>query len=135
MRVFGTEAVPAETRIKEIEEGVAFEKTDVIQDPQRIQKLFIDMVKSTKHQALLILPTVNAFLREQRLGIIQLLIQAAAKRDVNVRILTPTNDVIENMLKNAAVSQYQIGEKKRGFDLRSINTSSDAVEYNFYSCN
>ena len=31
------------------------------------------------------------------------------------------------MLKNAAVSQYQIGEKKRGFDLRSINTSSDAV--------
>jgi two-component system sensor histidine kinase VicK len=124
---FWNRAVPAETRIKEIEEGVAFEKTDVIQDPQRIQKTFMDMVKSTKHQALLILPTVNAFLREQRLGIIQLLIQAAAERDVNVRILTPTNDVIENMLKNAAVSQDQKGEKKRGLDLRSINTSSDAV--------
>ena len=124
---FWNRAVPAETRIKEIEEGVAFEKTDVIQDPKRIQKSFIDMVKSTKHQALLILPTVNAFLREQRLGLIQLLIQAAAERDVKVRILTPTNDVIENMLKNAAVSQYQKGEKKRGFDLRSINTSSDAV--------
>jgi nitrogen-specific signal transduction histidine kinase len=124
---FWNRAVPAETRIKEIEEGVAFEKTDVIQDPQRIQKTFMDMVKSTKHQALLILPTVNAFLREQRLGIIQLLIQAAAERDVNVRILTPTNDVIENMLKNAVVSQDQKGEKKRGLDLRSINTSSDAV--------
>jgi signal transduction histidine kinase len=122
---FWNRAVPAETRIKEIEEGVAFEKTDIIQDPQSIQKLFIDMVKSTKHQALLILPTVNAFLREERLGIIQLLIEAAAERDVNVRILTPTNDVIENILKNTAVPQDQKREKKRGFDLRSINTSSD----------
>ena len=60
------------------------------------------MVKSIKHQAMLILPTVNAFLREQRLGIIQLLIQAAAERHVNVRILTPTNDVIENILKSKA---------------------------------
>ena len=75
---FWNRAVPAETRIKKIEEGVPFEKTDVIQDPQRIQKLFIDMVKSIKHQAMLILPTVNAFLREQRLGIIQLLIQAGS---------------------------------------------------------
>jgi two-component system, OmpR family, sensor histidine kinase VicK len=122
---FWNRAVPAETRIKEIEEGVAFEKTDIIQDPQSIQKLFIDMVKSTKHQALLILPTVNAFLREERLGIIQLLIEAVEERDVNVRILTPTNDVIENILKNTAVPQDQKREKKRGFDLRSINTSSD----------
>ena len=127
MRVFGIEAVPAETRIKKIEEGVPFEKTDVIQDPQRIQKLFIDMVKSIKHQAMLILPTVNAFLREQRLGIIQLLIQGAAERHVNVRILTPTNDVIENILKSTAVPQNQKGDKKKDFDLRSINTSSDEI--------
>jgi two-component system, OmpR family, sensor histidine kinase VicK len=124
---FWNRAVPAEIRIKEIEEGIEFEKTDVIQDPHRIQKLFIDMVKSTKHQVLLILPTVNAFLREQRLGIIQLLIQAATERDVNVRILTPTNDVIENILKSTAASQDQEGEKKRYFDLRSINTSSDEM--------
>ena len=76
---------------------------------------------------MLILPTVNAFLREQRLGIIHLLIQAGAERDVNVRILTPTNDVIENILKSTVVSQYQKGEKKRDFDLRSINTSSDEI--------
>jgi hypothetical protein len=35
----------------------------VIQIPQSIQEFFIDMVKSAKYEILLILPTVNAFLR------------------------------------------------------------------------
>jgi signal transduction histidine kinase len=72
---------------------------------------------------LLILPTVNAFLREERLGIIELLIQAATERGVNVRILTPTNDVIENILKDRVVPQDQ--EREKNIDLRSINMSSE----------
>lgn len=47
---FWIRAIPAETRIKEIEEGVELEKTYVIQDPQNIQKLFIDMLKSAKSE-------------------------------------------------------------------------------------
>jgi two-component system sensor histidine kinase VicK len=117
-------AIPAERKISEIEEGVELEKTHVIQDPQIIQKLFVDMVKSAQHEVLFILPTVNAFLREHRMGIIQLLIQEARERSVNARILTPTNDVIDNVLKNMGIS-YQEGERKRNFDLRSINTSSE----------
>ena len=52
------------------------------------------MVKSAKHEVLLVLPTINAFYREERLGIIQLLKQAAERKDnrVNVRILTPSKD-------------------------------------------
>jgi hypothetical protein len=73
---FWNRAIPAEIRIKEIEEGVEFEKTYIIQDLQSLQKLFIDMVKSAKHEVLLILPTANAFLREEHLGIIELLKQA-----------------------------------------------------------
>src|ERR687897_3131889 len=108
----------------EIEEGVELEKTQVIQDSRSIQKLFVNMVKSAQREVLLILPTVNAFLREHRMGIIQLLLRAAEERSVNVRILTPTNDVIDNVLKNTAVS-YQEGERKKDFDLRSINMSSE----------
>jgi two-component system sensor histidine kinase VicK len=37
-------AIPAERKISEIEEGVELEKTHVIQDPQRIQKLFVDKI-------------------------------------------------------------------------------------------
>jgi two-component system sensor histidine kinase VicK len=121
---FWNRARPAETGIKEIEEGVELEKTHIIQDPQSTQKLFVDLVKSAQHEVLLILPTVNAFLREHRMGIIELLMQAARERSVNVRILTPTNDIIDNILKNMGIS-YQEGERKNDFDLRSINMSSE----------
>ena len=117
-------AIPAERKINEIEEGIELEKTYIIQDPQSIQKLFVDMVKSIQHEVLLILPTVNAFLREHRMGIIQLLMQAMRERSVNVRILTPTNDVIDNILKNTVIS-YQEGERRKDFDLRSINMSPE----------
>lgn len=117
-------AIPAERKINEIEGGIELEKTYVIQDPQSIQKLFVDMVKSVQHEVLLILPTVNAFLREYRMGIIQLLMQAMRERNVNVRILTPTNDVIDNILKNTVIS-YQEEERRKDFDLRSINMSPE----------
>ena len=124
---FWNRAIPAETRINEIEKGIELEKTHVIQDQQSIKKLFVDMVKSAQHEVLLILPTVNAFLREHRIGVIQLLLKAAKEHSVNVRILTPTNDVIDDLLRNVKILSYQEGERKKDFDfdLRSINLSSE----------
>jgi two-component system, OmpR family, sensor histidine kinase VicK len=124
---FWNRANPAETRINEIEKGIELERTQVIQDAQSIKKLFVDMVKSAQHEVLLVLPTVNAFLREHRIGMIQLLAQAAKERSVNVRILTPTNNVVDDLMKNMEVSSYQDGERKKefDFDLRSIDISSE----------
>ena len=124
---FWNRATPAETRINEIEKGIELERTQVIQDAQSIKKLFVDMVKSAQHEVLLVFPTVNAFLREHRIGIIQLLAQAAKERSVNVRILTPTNNFIDDLMKNMEVSSYQEGERKKefDFDLRGINMSSE----------
>jgi two-component system, OmpR family, sensor histidine kinase VicK len=124
---FWNRATPAETRINEIEKGIELERTQVIQDAQSIKKLFVDMVKLAQNEVLLVLPTVNAFLREHHIGIIQLLAQAAKERSVNVRILTPTNNVIDDLMKNMEVSSYQEGERKKefDFDLRSINMSSE----------
>ena len=119
-----SKAIPAELRINEIEKGIILGKTEVIQYPQTTQELFINMVKSAKEEILLLLPTVNAFLREERLGIIQLLNQAATEDGVNVRILGPTNDTTENKLKNMTAMKDQDGGKKKrsDFDFRSINT-------------
>jgi two-component system, OmpR family, sensor histidine kinase VicK len=117
-------AIPAERRINEIEEGVELEKTNVIQDPHNIQKLFVDLVRSARHEVLLILPTVNAFLREHRIGVIQLLMHAVREHSVNVRILTPTSIVIDNILKNEVISPQE-GERRKDFDIRSINRSPE----------
>jgi two-component system sensor histidine kinase VicK len=100
---FWNKAIPADQRIKEIEEGFVLGSTEVIHSPSRIQELFIHFVESAKEEVLLILPTTNAFLREQRIGIIQLLKKAAIERKVNVRILTPTDDVIEKVIQNMAL--------------------------------
>jgi two-component system, OmpR family, sensor histidine kinase VicK len=117
-------AIPAERRINEIEEGIELEKTNVIQDPHNIQNLFVDLVRSARHEVLLILPTVNAFLREHRIGVIQLLMHAVREHSVNVRILTPTSIVIDNILKNEVISPQE-GERRKDFDIRSINRSPE----------
>ena len=117
-------AIPAERRISEIEEGIELEKTNIIQDPHNIQRLFLDLVRSARHEVLLILPTINAFLREHRIGVIRLLMHAVIEHNVNVRILTPTSDVIDYILKNDVIS-LQEGERRKDFDIRSINRSPE----------
>jgi signal transduction histidine kinase len=111
---FWSRSVPAEQKVKEIEEGVIIGKTEVIQSPKAIQQLFINMVKSAKHEVLLLLPTINAFHREERIGMIELLKQASEREEnrVNVRILAPTDDVIERKFHNNVVSEVERAEIK-----------------------
>jgi hypothetical protein len=135
---FWSRSVPAEQKIMEIEEGIIAGRTEIIHNPKEIQELFIKMVKSAKHEVLLVLPTINAFYREERIGIIDLLKHAAeGDQRINVRILAPTNDVIERKLQNM-VSATGPGNKEREnkekrFDIRSIdikltNQDEDEVE-------
>jgi two-component system sensor histidine kinase VicK len=95
----------------------------VLQDPQTTKEVFIDMVKSAKEEVLLLCPTINAFLREQHIGIIDLLIQAASTREpgIKVRIITPTNETIE--IDNTA---DQVREKKNNFNIQRIDYSEYA---------
>jgi phosphatidylserine/phosphatidylglycerophosphate/cardiolipin synthase-like enzyme len=68
----------AERKITEIQSNISLGLTEIIDDPSRTQKLFIDLVKSAKSEILLILPTINAFLREHRIGVIDLFKQLSA---------------------------------------------------------
>ena len=113
---FWDRSIPAEHKIKEIEEGTIIGTTEVIQNPKDIQQLFINMVKSAKHEVLLLLPTVNAFYREERIGIIELLKQASEREynRVNVRIFTPTNNAIERKLQNiVSITEQEHNEEGR----------------------
>ena len=137
---FWNRSSPAELRIREIEEGVIFGKTEVIQEPNAVRHLFINMIKLAKHELLLVLPTINAFYRQERIGTIELLKQAA-ERDhrVNVRILTPTNDAIEKKLQTIVSgneqrdrggrgSEQQQLKNKKSFDTRRIDLETTDEE-------
>jgi two-component system, OmpR family, sensor histidine kinase VicK len=104
---FWNKAIPAERRITEIEEGfVSSGSTEVIQVPSRTKEIFIDLVKSAREEILLLFPTVNSFLREDYIGVIGLLKEAASiERKVRVRIISPTNSTIEKILQNMGVDQ------------------------------
>jgi two-component system sensor histidine kinase VicK len=105
---------------KRKEEEVILGKTELIQNPLFVQTLFINMIKSAEHEVLLLLPTVNAFLREQRLGIIQLLKQGATERAVNIKILVPADPLIKNNLGDMAAPEGKEGiETKQQFEFRS----------------
>lgn len=58
--------IPADQKIRGIEEGIDLGRTDIIQSPRMILDLFTNMIKSAKTEILLMLPTINAFLREER---------------------------------------------------------------------
>jgi two-component system, OmpR family, sensor histidine kinase VicK len=126
---FWNKAIPAEQRIKKIEQGITLGTTEVIQIPSRTQELFIDLVKSAKQELLLILPTTNSFLRENRLGIIQLLKQASAEHNVNVRLLTPTDDNIQKMVQDMMIvrTEQKQSSSSEHFDIQTINPSSEAA--------
>lgn len=118
-------ATPAAQKIRGIEEGIDLGRTDIIQTPRIILDLFINMIKSAKFEILLMLPTINAFLRENRIGVIEELKKSAKENNVNVRIITPSNDVVEKILQDtesAAMRKGQQGkEEEKGFEVQRTN--------------
>ena len=123
---FWNRAIPSEQKIREIEDGVDFGKTEIIQSPKKILELFLNMIKSAKSEILLMLPTINAFLREERIGAIELLKKSAAEHNVNVRIITPSNNDVEKILQNrvstAVIKEQKENQKKeKGFEVQRSN--------------
>jgi two-component system sensor histidine kinase VicK len=109
----------AERKIREIQENTSPGITEIIDNPSKTQTLFIDLIKSAKFEILLILPTVNSFLREYRMGIMQWLKELsvdknqdstendkeneirqniANTKNISVRILTPANYLVNKLI-------------------------------------
>jgi len=92
----------SDRRTTEIRNNVSLGVTENIDNPSRTQELFIDLIKSAKSEVLLMLPTVNSFIREYRIGVIQLLEELSTHpigRAVNIRILTPIDTTIKKILE------------------------------------
>ncbi len=91
-------------RIRDIEAGVDLADIEVIPSSTRAQKIYLNIVKSAAKEILRIFPTTNAFIRQEKIGVIQLAKQAAKERNVKVRILVPANSLIEQKVQQ--LKQY-----------------------------
>jgi two-component system, OmpR family, sensor histidine kinase VicK len=84
---FWDKAIPARQRTREIEEGIKREFIETIQDPADIEKLVFKLMDSAAHEILAIFPTVKTTKRYRHGGVIEFLNEAAAQRNVSIRIL------------------------------------------------
>jgi two-component system, OmpR family, sensor histidine kinase VicK len=103
-------AVSSEDRIKELEEGVEPEFLEVIRDGEIAAEIYRKLASSVEREALLILPSAKALVREYELGILSSLAEASASNNgVTVKIICPIDesnkDVLDWLMKKAPAIQ------------------------------
>ncbi|HEX5892514.1 MAG TPA: hypothetical protein VFY41_06605, partial [Nitrososphaeraceae archaeon] len=115
-------AIPADQKIREIEEGIEPEIIETIRDPVEIQMLGFELVKSATYEILVIFSTANAFHRQERAGTIELFKEAAAAegRRIKIRILTPMDDIIKEKAQKFKEEQQQHQQHHPQIDIRNI---------------
>ena len=86
-------------RIRDIETRADLADIEVIPSSTRAQEKYLNIVKSAAEEVLWIFPTTNAFIRQDKIGAIQLAQQAAIERNVKVRILVPASSLIDQKVQ------------------------------------
>jgi two-component system, OmpR family, sensor histidine kinase VicK len=100
-------AIPAEQKIREIEQGIKPDIIETITDPIRIQNLYLSLIRSALTEIMLIIPTANAIYRQIKIGILHLLKEVTANHsnnsnfDMNIRILT------------SSINDYHVAEEQK----------------------
>jgi two-component system, OmpR family, sensor histidine kinase VicK len=94
-------AIPAEQRICELEQGVEPEFVEVITDGARAAQLIVEFAKSVKKEAQLILSQPMAMERAGKLGMWELLIEAA-NNGAQIRVISPITNNNEHLANEIA---------------------------------
>src|SRR5215472_4322839 len=95
--------------------------TEVIRNQKAVQSLFIDLVKAAEQEILVIFPTANSFLREERLGIIRLLSYGAKERGIDIKILTPINDNVQKIIQGIVEETGK--QSNKTFHIRAVDAT------------
>ncbi|MGI8832366.1 MAG: hypothetical protein ACR2IS_06995, partial [Nitrososphaeraceae archaeon] len=103
---FWNMAIPAEQKIREIEEDIEPEIFDTITDHEIASRILVDLTKSVKKEALFFLPNAKSILRIDKLGVVDYLIRASQKSDTTIiRIVCSFSDenseIISKITENA----------------------------------
>ena len=104
---FWNNATTQREQTSTLELGVDLEEIKVLYDPNEIRTTYINLINSAKIEISLIIATPNALQRNYTGGIINLLITAAEKRNVNVNLIIPTYDkgtINDDFLRNEKIA-------------------------------
>jgi two-component system, OmpR family, sensor histidine kinase VicK len=108
-------AVPAEQRIKEIEQGSELQRIAVIYDEGQALELYHWLIMSAEKEIKIVFPTTNALIRQDKAGILFLLQEAAAVKKCQVKVLMPNDESIRNFIHdNSNISTRFIDHEEGG---------------------
>jgi two-component system sensor histidine kinase VicK len=95
-----SKAIPAEQRIREIEQGVEPQRIEVIYDAGQALELYQSLIMSAEKEIKVVFPTTNAIIRQDKAGILFLLQEAAAAavKKCQVKVLMPNDELIRNFI-------------------------------------
>ncbi|MGA7897703.1 MAG: ATP-binding protein, partial [Nitrososphaeraceae archaeon] len=94
--ILWSKGLPAEYRFRELEEGIIPDVVEILRDPCAIQRLTFELIKSARDEILIMYSMSSSFLRQQKIGSMDLLLGAALLRKVRVKILTSVNEEIKD---------------------------------------
>ena len=107
----------AKERIALIEEGTDLADIEVIPSTARARERYLDALKKAQNEIRIVFPTTNAFLRQHKIGVVQLAKEVAEQRKVRIRILMPRHELTKQLV-------YSLTEKTNSsynnIDLRYI---------------
>jgi two-component system, OmpR family, sensor histidine kinase VicK len=108
-------AVPAEHRIREIEQGVEPQRIEVVYNAQQALELYQSLIISAEKEIKVVFPTTNALIRQDKAGILFLLQEAAAIKKCQVKVLMPNDELIHNFIHDdSGISTRFIEQEESG---------------------
>ena len=117
--------IDGQYRIKQVEEEGVESDIEVIQNPDRTEELYWSIMKSAEKEILLILPTANAVIRQEKMGIIKYLAEATRNLNIQVRILMPQVNLSHHPIEESKTLQHQQDNPTDSLNVRYMQQLSD----------
>jgi two-component system, OmpR family, sensor histidine kinase VicK len=104
LKIFGTmwnNAVPAEQKLRELEQRSSNRNsTEALSNSEEVYSKLTELVLSASHRMKLVLPTLHVFEAFKRSGVFDAIEDAVVQRNVEARILCPTDQQQEEFLRS-----------------------------------
>jgi signal transduction histidine kinase len=82
-----------EDRAAALESGTDLPEVEIVRDSEKARQTYLDLVKKAKREILLLLPTPEAFHRDDMIGVIDIL-EGRASKGVKVNLLVPVDQQV-----------------------------------------
>ena len=121
---FWNKAIPAEQRIKEIEEGLAPEFYEVITDPKKAAQTITNLARSVKKEALFFFPNDKALVRADKLGLVDYIMKAS-HNGATVKIICSLSEhnaeIVKRIFERAPKIQILNGNNNSSYGMYIVD--------------